>query len=541
MDTFIIILVFAVLILLFLWNSMRTKLLAKLKDQEEKSNKTLNDFKYYSIQEVTSLRNELQNQNRAIQSLQKYIVIEDIEKECTRLKIEAESILEMAKAESKTIKANATKILEDSKTQAGFYMDSTVAKAKRIIDEAESKAKEIAGEAFDVSSNLQNLQKSLVAIKNIIDGYGTKYIVPAYTIIDILADETSHFDAGVQLSICRTATKSMVEKNIAASCDYAREDRRQTAIRFVLDSFNSKVDALLTLVKIDNYGTLKQKIIDAYNVVNLNGTAFRDARISEQYLNCRLDELKWAVAAIELKNLEREEQRMIKEQLRDEEKARREFERSIKDAEKEEDTIKKAMERMQNELLKANDDQKIKYEAKLLELTEKLKLAEEKSQRALSMAQQTKSGHVYIISNIGSFGENVYKIGMTRRLEPHDRIRELGDASVPFEFDIHAMIYSDDAPALEHELHKKFITNQVNKINARKEFFKVQLKDIRKLVDEKQITTHWTMTAAAREYYETLALESVMVNNKEVLNEWIQAQEDTEELMEDLNIDLTEG
>jgi hypothetical protein len=175
---------------------------------------------------------------------------------------------------------------------------------------------------------------------------------------------------------------------------------------------------------------------------------------------------------------------MIKEQLRDEEKARREFERSIKDAEKEEDTIKKAMERMQNELLKANDDQKIKYEAKLLELTEKLKLAEEKSQRALSMAQQTKSGQVYIISNIGSFGENVYKIGMTRRLEPHDRIRELGDASVPFEFDIHAMIYSDDAPALEHELHKKFITNQVNKINARKEFFKVQLKDIRKLVDE---------------------------------------------------------
>ena len=110
--------------------------------------------------------------------------------------------------------------------------------------------------------------------------------------------------------------------------------------------------------------------------------------------------------------------------------------------------------------------------------------AEEKNQRALSMAQQTKRGNVYVISNIGSFGENVYKVGMTRRLEPMDRVRELGDASVPFPFDVHAIIESDDAPALENTLHKALALMQVNKVNPRKEFFRVSLSDIHEIKEK---------------------------------------------------------
>jgi len=123
------------------------------------------------------------------------------------------------------------------------------------------------------------------------------------------------------------------------------------------------------------------------------------------------------------------------------------------------------------------------------------------------MAQQTKSGHVYIISNVGSFGEHVFKIGLTRRLEPLDRIRELGDASVPFEFDVHALIQSDDAPALEHALHKKFVGSQMNKVNPRKEFFRLQLSDIRVEIERLNIQVAWTMIAEARDYRETLAVE----------------------------------
>jgi hypothetical protein len=178
---------------------------------------------------------------------------------------------------------------------------------------------------------------------------------------------------------------------------------------------------------------------------------------------------------------EKEEQRRIKEQLREEEKARREYERAIKEAEKEEKAIQQAIDKATKELMLAGEEQRLALEQKLAELQIKFEEAEAKNQRAISMAQQTRSGHVYVISNIGSFGEDVYKIGMTRRLEPLDRVRELGDASVPFAFDVHAMIYSDDAPSLENH-HKVFNGKQVNKVNSRKEFFNVGIKDIKSTV-----------------------------------------------------------
>ena len=119
---------------------------------------------------------------------------------------------------------------------------------------------------------------------------------------------------------------------------------------------------------------------------------------------------------------------------------------------------------------RATEAERAKLEQKLLELSDRLRTAEEKNQRALSMAQQTKSGHVYIISNIGSFGEFIFKIGLTRRWDPFDRILELGGASVPFGFDVHAMILSDDAPALEHKLHEHFLLMQVNKVTIERSF-----------------------------------------------------------------------
>jgi hypothetical protein len=160
----------------------------------------------------------------------------------------------------------------------------------------------------------------------------------------------------------------------------------------------------------------------------------------------------------------------------------------------------------------------------LTELQEKLRLAEEKNQRALSMAQQTKAGHVYVISNIGSFGEDVYKVGMTRRLEPTDRVRKLGDASVPFEFDIHALVFSDDAPALENELHKRFVRMQVNKVNPRKEFFRLPLSQIRAEVDRLGYEAKWTLLAEAREYRESLAIEKVIRENPTLDQVWVEQQ-----------------
>ncbi|HAN7643955.1 TPA: GIY-YIG nuclease family protein, partial [Escherichia coli] len=224
-------------------------------------------------------------------------------------------------------------------------------------------------------------------------------------------------------------------------------------------------------------------------------------------LQARLNELKWGVAVNEIMLEEKEEQRRIKEQLREEERARREYEKAIKEAEKEEKAIQQAINKATKELMLANEEQRLALEQKIAELQLKYEEAEAKNQRAISMAQQTRSGHVYIISNIGSFGEDVYKIGMTRRLEPLDRVRELGDASVPFSFDVHAMIYSDDAPSLENHLHKVFNEKQVNKINSRKEFFNVNIKEIKSVIEDMNINAHWTMFAEAKEYRESLAIE----------------------------------
>lgn len=281
------------------------------------------------------------------------------------------------------------------------------------------------------------------------------------------------------------------------------------------DAFNGRVDAILSRVKHDNIGTLEQEIRDAFSLVNLNGEAFRNARVLPNYLDARLAELRWAVVVQELKLKEREEQRRIQEQIREEEKARRDYERAMQEAAKEEETIRKAMEKAREEAGHASAQDRAKFEAQLAELSHKLAEAQAKNQRALSMAQQTRSGHVYIISNVGSFGEDVLKIGMTRRLEPEDRIKELGDASVPFTFDVHAMIRSDDAPTLERSLHERFDEFRVNKVNYRKEFFRVPILRLREFVTEKSLEATFTMTADAHEYRETQALEKMTPEERE--------------------------
>ena len=137
-------------------------------------------------------------------------------------------------------------------------------------------------------------------------------------------------------------------------------------------------------------------------------------------------------------------------------------------------------------------------------------------ERAISRAQLTKTGHVYVISNLGSFGENIYKIGLTRRLEPMIRVKELGDASVPFQFDVHAMIFSENAPELEKTLHHEFEDKRVNLINKRKEYFNTSLTDIESVVHKHDAEIIFTKIAEAKEYYQTLKLIEEKSNRKTI-------------------------
>ena len=413
------------------------------------------------------------------------------------------------KAESKELNAKANQKLKDIKEKVVALTNEAHEEANRIIELAKVQAQEIAGDAYDAKLKAGSYESAIRAMKNTIEGYKDDYIIPNHSVLDDLADEFSFKDAGAQLKQARKRVKDMVKQGHAGDCDYVEAHRKTYAIHFAVDAFNGKVDSALAKVKHDNFGKIKQEIIDAFALVNHNGAPFRSARINQTFLDARQEELKWAVSTHELRQIELAEQREIKQQIREEEKARKEMEKAIKDAEKEERLIQKALEKARAELANANEEQRKEFEAQLADLESKLEEAEERGQRALSMAQQTRRGHVYVISNVGSFGENVFKIGMTRRLEPLDRVKELGDASVPFSFDVHAMLYSEDAPTLEKELHRRFNRESVNKVNPRKEFFRTSLAEIKQMVDNQGIAdVHWTMKAEAAEYRESLAIEA---------------------------------
>jgi hypothetical protein len=195
---------------------------------------------------------------------------------------------------------------------------------------------------------------------------------------------------------------------------------------------------------------------------------------------------------------EREEQARIKAQIREEQKLEREIQREQERINRERAVVEAALAKA---LAEARDEHSAEVESLRARLAEM-----EDKQRAISQAQLTKAGFVYVISNIGSFGDDVFKIGMTRRLEPLDRVRELGDASVPFPFDVHMMISCNDAPALENALHRSLFKHQVNKTNPRKEFFRADIESIVQIVQEHHGEVEYVADAEALQYRESLSM-----------------------------------
>ena len=259
---------------------------------------------------------------------------EELEKENTILS--PFRVILDANAEAQIIVSEGQETAIHLKNEALKNLDSAQIEAKAIVGNANKEAQEIAAEALDAKKNAETYKRAEKAIINTINGFGNEYIIPNASLLDDLAEEFSHKEAGEELKKARALSKSLVKEDNAATCDYAELNRRKTAIKFVIDAFTGKVDSILSKVKHDNYGKLKAEIESAFEIVNLNGSAFRNAKITPEYLASRLNELKWAVTTNELKRLEQEEQRMIREAMREEEKARREFEKAIAEAEKEE-------------------------------------------------------------------------------------------------------------------------------------------------------------------------------------------------------------
>ncbi len=313
----------------------------------------------------------------------------------------------------------------------------------------------------------------------------------------------------------RSQQKFLIKHGHAAVCDTewtvegsAAKGRKMVAkyIKLLLRAFNGESDSAISKARFDNVVKLRERIEKTFVALNKLGET-NQIRITQEYLSLKLDELHLAYELAQQKQKEKEEQAEIKAQMREEEAARKEIEKAQKVAEKEEATYQKALEAARKELAEANESKQDALRKKIALLEKQFEDAHEQKARAISRAQLTKSGHVYVISNIGSFGNDVFKIGMTRRLEPVDRVRELGDASVPFRFDIHAMIYSDDAPALESNLHKHFASREMNRINTRREFYRVTLDEIEEAVSKLAgPDVDFVRTAIAEEFRQSEAI-----------------------------------
>ncbi|HEV2118157.1 MAG TPA: DUF4041 domain-containing protein [Terriglobales bacterium] len=279
---------------------------------------------------------------------------------------------------------------------------------------------------------------------------------------------------------------------------------RQTT-KVMLRAFNGECEAAAANVSYNNIKKMEERVAKAFETINKLGETMQ-LSLSREYMGLRQDEIRLINEYENKKYQEREEERHRREEMRDSEKAQREIEHAQQEAEAQEATYQKLLEKARREATEATGAKLTELTNKVSEFSAKLDEARKKKEKAIARAQLTKSGFVYVISNIGAFGEGVFKVGMTRRLEPMERIMELSGASVPFPYDLHAMMFSEDAPDLEYALHSFLEERRLNLVNTRKEFFQgIKLAEIKSFVQERGLTAQFIDQAEAREYRETLA------------------------------------
>jgi predicted nucleic acid-binding Zn-ribbon protein len=253
-------------------------------------------------------------------------------------------------------------------------------------------------------------------------------------------------------------------------------------IKLVLRSFNNECDYCVDNVKFNNIESSEKRIEKSFDTLNKLGSIMH-VFINSTYKKFKLDELYLAFEYQQKKQEEKEELKRIREEQREQQKLEQEIKLAREKIIKERKHFKTAIKDLESRLTITPDEkEKESIVEKINQMNTQLGELDKEEKVIDYREQNAKAGYVYVISNIGAFGENVYKIGMTRRLEPMDRVDELGDASVPFSFDVHAMIFSDNAPDLESKIHQHFYNNRINKLNNRKEFFRADIYEIEKVI-----------------------------------------------------------
>ncbi|GHC60985.1 DUF4041 domain-containing protein [Ulvibacter litoralis] len=412
-----------------------------------------------------------------------FIVLNQSKKTKTKLNVEIQN----KDSELSTKTEQNSKLNSDLVRFSGIIsIENEIESKNKEFSEIQANATELNDRYINAKSIFKELEKDIKLYQNDLEFVELGIYEPIFDL-----DTSEKYKERITQIVARQ--KQLIKGGNACVCNtewVVGNSRKQGEImtrRYInltLRAFNGECDALISKVRWNNIRRFEERITKAFNAINKLGQS-NNTSITDKYLKLKLDELHLVYELAHKKYQEKEEARAIREEQREEERAQREFEKARKDAEMEEKRFQKALERARKDLGLVSGEKLEELNSQIAQLEQNLKEAHEAKERAISRAQETKSGHVYIISNLGSFGENVYKIGMTRRLEPMDRVKELGDASVPFTFDLHAMIFSENAPELENLLHREFDDRRINKVNYRKEYFRVTLDEIEQVIINK--------------------------------------------------------
>lgn len=452
------------------------------------------DFlKQKELAEITCLKKDLEISSNKERDLNQKI--EELKKECDSLS----KFKEIADLDNKK-----DEILSRIRTEEE--------QAKKAIEKNQSEITLFKSELDKLYQEIQSRKEEIIELDEriLLQEFGM------YSPIYDFANSEMYKD---RLDAVRTEQKNMILYKTAATCSQTwtingseAQGRVMTNqnIKQILRCFNDECDMLISKVKFNNIAAFIEKIRKSYDALNKMNSK-NAISISYEYLSLKIDELQLAYEYAVKKQEEKEEQKRIREQMREEAKLQKEIEEARRDIEKEQKHYSNALLKLNKQLESCDEIEKEILLIKKQEVESHLSELDVAIKDIDYREANKKAGYVYIISNIGSFGENIYKIGMTRRLDPMERVDELGDASVPFKFDVHAMIFSDDAPRLEAALHRAFENKKVNMINNRREFFKVSLDEIEEVIKNNyDKTVEFERTPQAEQYRESIRiLESI--------------------------------
>ncbi len=389
--------------------------------------------------------------------------------------------------------------------------------------ELENKQKEfqtICRKVASLDSEIEDRKKKIIFLDDEILYQDFGLYTPVYNLMNSEAYKD-------KLMVVREKQKTMIKNNSASyfpnNFTYngsLAQGKKLVAdnVKQILRAFNNECEAIIDKVKFNNVESIRKRIIKSCEDLNKLNTKMQIS-ITPSYLDLKLQEMNLCYEYAMKKQEEKEEAKRIREEQKEAQKLQREIEEARKTSEKEHSHYKNALRRIETQMQHTGGTELAILEERRAEIQQQISSIEEELRQIDYREANQRAGYVYIISNIGSFGKDIYKIGMTRRLDPTDRVDELGDASVPFRFDIHAMIFSDDAPALEAALHRAFDSKKVNMINTRREFFHVTLEEIEEVVRQNfDRTVEFVKTPSAEQYRESQMIRRQM-GQKELTHE----------------------